>query len=95
MGSGNEQVYVVPGTNVFECLECGREKCTVHVPISLEQFTRIETYGPEDVQADGRICARQQTIKLQRPSPPPGLSPQELSKLIKMMMRRLKTQGRE
>jgi len=90
----NENVYVVPGVNVFECMECGRDFCSVWVPVSLEMFHRVSIEGKVEVQAQGRICGRSQSIMLKRPAPPPGLDPKEVQRIVHLLVQRLKTKGR-
>lgn len=86
----NENVYITPGFNIFGCTYCGREKCHVHVPVSLELFYHINTYGAVEITVSGRRCKGEQRITLQRPAPPPLLKPHEIEAIVKRLMARWK-----
>lgn len=93
MKYGNENVYVIPGHNYFECSICGRDRCNVPIPVSLDLFHSLRFGGEVTVEGKGYKCGRSQHVTLRRPEPPPMHSPSEVSEIVKLLAKRLGISG--
>ena len=89
MRDNNENVFVVPGYNYFACTICGHDRCSVPVPVSLDLFHSLRLGDEVKIKARGNKCGRSQYVYPKRPIPPPMLHPSEVSKIVKLLAKRL------
>jgi len=88
MRGNNEGVYAVPGHNYFGCIICGRDKCNVAIPVSLNLFHKLCLGDEVEVIGRGYQCGRSQYVYLRRPMPPPMLNPSEISVIVQRLAER-------